>query len=286
MTIDDLVQRQNPDGGWPDRKGVSWTEPTAYAVLALLAMGESQKAFRGISWLLSMRRPDGGWPVSVGIEESGWATALVALIPPEHLGASVHHGAIRWLLKTTGEESTWVYRTRQYLLGNSIPPEQQAPGWPWTPETAAWVSPTSVALLALKKEQLSRPAVALQARIAEGQEFLLNRMCRGGGWNHGSSNALGYPADPYPETTGMALAALHGRRSEKIDRSLTLAQQFLDGCRSADAANWLRLGLSAHGQLPAAYSLPSTLQFRRVPEIAIEMLIAAGPAGTNLLLTT
>jgi hypothetical protein len=285
MTVDHLVQKQNPDGGWPDRRGASWTEPTAYAVLALLAMGESRSAWKGISWLLTMRRPDGGWPACAGLEESCWATALVALIPPEYLGVSVHRGAIRWLLDTTGEESTWLYRTRQFLLGNPTPPDQRAPGWPWNPGTAAWVAPTSVALLALKKDQQVAP-VALQPRIAGGHEFLLNRMCRGGGWNHGSANALGYPADPYPETTGMALAALRGHRSAPIDRSLEVARNLLNGCRSADAANWLRLGLSAHGQLPAGYNVPVDMQFRRVPEVALDLLISAGPSGTNLLLTS
>jgi hypothetical protein len=235
-----------------------------------------------MGWLLATQRPDGGWPACAGIEESCWATALVALIPAEHLGAAAHRGAVQWLLETTGEESTWLYRLRQFLLGNPAPPDQASPGWPWTPRTAAWVGPTSMALLALKKECQRNPVRAIHTRIVEGNNFLLNRVCRAGGWNHGAVNALGYPANAYPETTGVALAGLRGCRSALVDRSLAVARGFLGDCRSADALNWLRLGLSAHDALPAGYAAPAEIQFRTVPEIAVNLLVSAAGRGTNV----
>jgi len=54
----------------------------------------------------------------------------------------------------------------------------------------------------------------------------------------------------------MALAALRGVRSPGHQRGLAVARRFLGECRSADALNWLRLGLLAHGQLPAGYCHP------------------------------
>ena len=276
-----LAQKQNSDGGWPYRHGPSWTEPTAYAVLAMLAWSESQAAQRGIDWLRSMRRGDGGWPVCAGVDESGWTTALVAMLPPQRLGADLHRGAVDWLLGTTGEESTLVYRLRQFLSGGAPPPDQSAPGWPWVPHAAAWVGPTALALLALDREQAraAAPRADIDKRLAEGRSFLLNRTCRAGGWNHGSANALGYPADAYPETTGMALAALRGCTDRRVERSLAVAGRFLAGCRSGEALNWLRLGLSAHGSLPAGFAAPAGIQFRTVPEIAIDLLISAGGQG-------
>ena len=38
MSIEILLKKQNRDGGWPYVRGGSWTEPTVYAVLALLGI--------------------------------------------------------------------------------------------------------------------------------------------------------------------------------------------------------------------------------------------------------
>jgi hypothetical protein len=161
-----------------------------------------------------------------------------------------------------------------WLLGVSRSPEQEFAGWPWTPGAAAWVGPTSISILALQKEYSRRPTPAILSRIDEGRRFLQRRMCKGGGWNHGSIRALGYDSGPYPETTGMALAALKGVHSDGIDKSLDLALHFLAECRSADALNWLRLGLMAHGRLPADYAPPTALACRTLPETALNLLLA------------
>ena len=283
MSIKLVVSKQNRDGGWPYVQGSSRTEPTVYAILASLAGGEVDAARRGVAWLRAAQLPDGGWPPQLGFDESTWVTALVALIPVEHLGASAHAKAINWLLGTTGEESTATYRVRQWLLGRAQFPEHEFPGWPWIPGAAAWVGPTSLAIVALEKELARRPAEALRRRIEEGRRFLMRRMCLGGGWNHGSVRALGYESTPYPETTGMALAALRGMRGKDIDRSLDVATRFLGECRSADALNWLRVGLLAHGRLPEGYGPPGQLTFRTLPEASLDMLVAGTHKGASYL---
>jgi len=285
MSIDTLLARQNPDGGWPYVRGSSWTEPTAYAVLALLAAGERPAAARGAAWIASMERAAGGWSPRGGVDESTWVTGLVALLPPELLGSSRHARAVQWLVETTGHESSGIYRVREFLLGNRQPPEQKYAGWPWVPGAAAWVGPTSIAILALEKAFRSQPRPNLGPAFAErlnaGRRFLLARMCQEGGWNHGSVRALGYESHPYPETTGMALAGLGGVKSPKLDRALQVARQFLAQCRSADALNWLRLGLMAHAQMPADYCAPAEVAYRTTPETALGLLLAAGKG--NLL---
>ena len=284
MNIGILAGKQNRDGGWPYLRGSSWTEPTAYAVLALLAAGETEPARRGLRWILAIQRPDGGWPPQAGVDWSTWVTALVALLPPEHLGARAHARAIAWLMETTGRESTTTYRLREWLLGNPRPPEQEFPGWPWIPDAAAWVAPTSLAVLALDKEYRRRPLPAIRDRIDSGRRFLLARMCHEGGWNYGSAGALGYESRPYPETTGMALAALRGVRSPRTERALTLAQRFLGECRSADALNWLRLGLLAHGRLPAGYCHPLEIADRTLPDTSLGLLVAEAAKGRDFFL--
>ena len=283
MTIDFLASMQNPDGGWPYVRGASWTEPTVYSVLAMLAAGESECAGRGVQWLRRVVRPDGGFAPQAGVEESTWVTALVALLPPDQLGKAAHQRAIRWLLSTTGSESTAVYRLREWLLGNPRPPEQAFPGWPWIPGATAWVGPTALTILALEKEGRRRPAAEIARRVAEGRQFLMQRTCHEGGWNHGSVHVLGYESGPYPETTGMALAALGGVESAEVERALDMAHRFLAGCRSADALNWLHLGLMAHGGMPAGYCRPDGVECRTLPETSLQLLIGEVQKGRNVL---
>jgi hypothetical protein len=281
MSIETLLSRQNRDGGWPYVRGGSWTEPTAYAVLALTGAGETEGAARGIRWIRSNRRRDGGWAPRADVDRSTWVTALVALLPPELLGEEDHARAIEWLLRITGKESTGLYRFREWLLGNPRPPELEFSGWPWFPDTAAWVGPTSLAILALEKEHRRKPAAHLAARIATGRRFLLRRVCHEGGWNHGSVHDLAYDSRPYPETTGMALAALRSVRSPVVDRALGVASRFLDECRSADALNWLRLGLMAHRRLDEAYCSPD-VPCRTLSESCLDLLVADARKGGSL----
>ena len=281
MSPDVLAGKQNPDGGWPYGRGSSWTEPTVYAILAMLAIGEKVRARRGVAWLKEMERPDGGWRPHRGVEESTWVTALAALVPEEELGASAHARAIGWLIDAAGVESSRTARLRRWLMGYAADPDLEFAGWPWLEGSAAWVGPTAVAILALDKEKRLPRA---RRRVAEGRRFLMRRRCSAGGWNYGSPHALGYPTKEYPETTGMALAALRGEPARKIERSIGLARAFLHQSRSADALNWLRLGLAAQGALPEGYRLPEEVIYRTVPEIALNLVVSTGPAGYSLLL--
>ncbi len=280
MPIETLLERQNPDGGWPYKRGGSWTEPTVYAILALLGAGERDASGRGLRWIVSRVRADGGWAARDGVDESAWVTGLVALLPPQRLGRERYEGAIRWLLRTMGEETTFTYRLRKLLRGDSGALEPGFAGWPWVPGTAAWVGPTSIAMLALRRAGRQGASKALAERLDEGRRFLVSHMCQEGGWNHGSVHVLGYEAHPYPETTGLALAALGGVKSAEVDRGLAVAQRFLAECRSADALNWLRLGLAAHHRMPEGYCAPA-LTCRTTAETAVDLLV--GQADNPLL---
>ena len=250
------------------RVGSSWTEPTCYALLALAAGDVSsvqaapraEANRRGMQWLASRQRRDGGWAPRESVDESTWVTALVLLLPPDLAAGIDRNRASHWLLEQTGRESGVVYRLRlRFLLESRPDPTQQFDGWPWYPGTAAWVVPTALTLLALEKFDRNGAGNdgQVQKRIGEGNSFLLARRCRDGGWNHGSTHSLGYDSDSYPETTGLALLALHGAASSEIGAALQVAERHLSESRSLEATGWLKLGLLAHGRSPSAVSVMS-----------------------------
>ena len=272
-----LLSAQNPDGGWPYQRGTSWAEPTALALLALEGSQEaaSQRA-RGFQWLAGRQRSDGGWSPNPGVDQSTWVTALVALLPVERIGRDRYARAVAWLMQQTGKDTTFWFRLRQKLRGGEF--GDPASGWPWFPGTAAWVTPTALAMLALRKASRAGHA-GLEARIQSGRDYLLGHRCADGGWNHGSSRALGYEGNSYPETTGTALLSLAG--VAKVDGSLATAQRQFKDCRSAEGVNWLRMALMAHGRTMAG---KPECALRNVRDQALQLLADQAEQGRNAFL--
>jgi hypothetical protein len=179
----------------------------------------------------------------------------VALLPSEAVGETTHRSCVKWLLQQTGQESSMVHRVRQWMLGNQNLSSGAEKGWPWYPGAAAWVMPTAISLIALRKEQKKQSSDLIRERIEGATQYLLIHACKDGGWNHGSTHALGYEASAYPETTGVALLALRGVRAPEIDRGIAIAGVFSQQPNPAGAA-WLRLGLLAQGRPAPALSPP------------------------------
>jgi len=284
MDLTSIIRLQNHDGGWPYRKGgSSWTEPTVFALLAQSARsGDAQSVQRGVSWLRAAQRPDGGWPPSPPVTQSTWVTAVAALLPPEQLGRACHTNAIQWLMQQTGKETSFAYRLRTELLGNGTGSDEPHRGWPFFPGAAAWVTPTAFGILALEKARRHEPSPALDQRISVGRDFLLDRICKDGGWNYGRSSVFGVEAPSYPETTGQALLALNQVRSEKLDKALAAAQDEARACQSSEGLSWLQLGLQAHGA--SAVQPARKLECRHVLDSALNVLAQSAIAGKNVFL--
>lgn len=272
-----LVAAQNSDGGWPYRKGTSWTEPT---VLAVLALGEKSPASaRGIAWLRSRQKADGGWPPQAGVEQTTWVTSLVAMLPAESIGQERLDHALSWIVAQMGTNSTFWFRLRERLLGSHTAEEN--PGWPWFPGTAAWVTPTALAIVALEKSGKHQPSAEKLRRIDMGRQFLMARRCADGGWNHGSSRALGYEGQSYPETTGAALLALRGVST--LEKSIAAAERHWRECRSAESAAWLKLGLLAQGRKTEGW--PPQTKPRNVRDTALCVLAGRAEQGSNVFVS-
>ena len=280
--LENIRAAQNPDGGWPYRRGGSWTEPTVYALLAHQAGGIAvPRASEVLGWLGRAQQSDGGWKPRASVDQSTWVTALVTLLPPEAIGVQRHVRAVEWLLSQTGKESNPMFRWRDFARHGKLPDASELVGWPWVPGCAAWVTPTSLAILALKKTYWRTPSPGLRERIGQAEAFLLSRRCADGGWNHGSERVLGYDAGSYPETTGQALLALAGTDPGRLAGSFRLAQRFLREHPPGGGAAWLRLGLLAHQQVPARapiFSVPC----RTVPDAALAVLADAAERGCNV----
>lgn len=283
-TSQELIDCQNPDGGWGYRRGGgSWTEPTCYALLALASDGltGSDSVRRGVKWLAAQHRADGGWAPRQAVKECTWVTALVLLLPAAVAEGLNRDSAPAWLLAQTGRESSFAQRLRLRLLGIQLEPSQAFDGWPWYPGAAAWVTPTALSILALEKLDRQKSEASIRERIAQGRAFLLARRCRDGGWNHGSTRALGYDSDSYPETTGVAVLALHGADAAAMDGAVGVAERHLANCKSQEAASWLTLGLLARGRRP---SLSALNGHGGTTEIALAMLARVASEGRNIFL--
>lgn len=213
-----LLGRQRPDGGWAAANGgPSATEPTALAVMALNGAPEPDtigSAERGLAWLREHQRRDGSWPVSGQVPMGSWMTALAALaLAGSSTDRSLAVAGARWLLEREGRPVPWISRLFFFLFPkyDIIELDLELKGWPWFEDTFGWVEPTSYALLALKTLRRELPDPRAEARIAEGERLLLDRVCEGGGWNYGNSRVYHEELWPYPDTTAVALLALQDR---------------------------------------------------------------------------
>ncbi len=279
-----FAARQQPGGGWGyDRN--PWTEPTALALLALSTEPVEYKPFvrAAIGWLRRARRPGGGWPPNPSVDRSvTWATSLALLALTSATGEPCTE-SVRWLLDTSGRETSLSFRLIRILSGTGNPDREGFEGWPWYPGTAAWVAPTGMAIRALEKASpLQPPHIErrIKERVQLGRKFLLARRCLDGGWNHGSSRPLGYEAESYPETTGVALIGLTGTPRAVLERSLQRAAVEFAECPSAQGRAWLRLALASHAyRVPVAGNEPA---YRDITDAALDVVARAAERGRNV----
>jgi hypothetical protein len=271
-----LRTAQNADGGWgyfPGKK--SWLEPTAYAAMALHGEPAADRAW---DLLKSWQAADGSWRPSADVPVAHWGAALCVTLAAvrEDFGDPFRKGAA-WLINTAGAESALVKRVAARLGLLNTGRDLSLKGWPWKPNTTSWVEPTAHSLVALKKASVQIPGRDLRERIRLGEAQLLDVRCRDGGWNMGSSEALGVDLPSYPETTALALFGLQGRPD--LAHSFELVKQTAYQTSSPLARAWTAIALRVHGTAVPAFppAPPSS-------DILIAALEALGSAEGNYAL--
>lgn len=285
-----LLEAQNSDGGWgyqdgSSQKRSSWTEPTALVLLALQAVNGAEAACASArSWLLHSQKADGGWAPQPLIEESSWVTSVATLaLASEPSAVAQHRRGISWLqgqiLPADNPLGQFLSRFR-----GDAPDPRPAGGSPWFPGTAAWLGPTAMSVVALSFHAARTGDGQLRSSIAQGQNFILSRRCRDGGWNHGGSKYRSQNANSYPEMTGMALLALRGTDPSELRLPLALAVSLVQSAISSEALSWLQLGLLAHGHDQRAVNVQ--LPCRTIRDVALRVLALCGPTQTNKFLNT
>lgn len=257
-----LRTSQNPDGGWGYFAGKqSWLEPTAYAILALHGDAASEPA-AAKAWALvkTLQAADGGFKPAAHLDGATWVTALAVLLctAREEYGRTFERG-VHWLLRSSGAENAFLNRLVYRIAGRGIGRDTSNRGWPWRPDTTAWVEPTAHSLIALKKASQHYHDRELAARVQEGEALLLTVRSRDGGWNYGSASALGVDLPSYPETTALALLGLQRSAPEGFRLSEP-------GTRSRLADAWIAI---------AARVLGIERPFLAAPDPPADLMIAA-----------
>jgi hypothetical protein len=246
-----LRLNQNADGGWgyfPGKK--SWLEPTFYAAMSLWAQGDIAAVERAWALLRAWQNGDGGFRPNAHAGSSTWCTALAVLLGCElgDRGPQLRAG-VRWLVETAGAESAPL---NQFLRRFGVMPagrQVEHRGWPWRPGTTSWVEPTALAIVALRRLAL-RQGGEFSKRIRTAERMLMSVRCSDGGWNYGSSGALGVDLPSYAETTALALTGL---QSSAPQDAWERARAWVSEPDISPLAHaWLSVALRVRGDSPAS----------------------------------
>ena len=234
-----LREARNADGGWAYHSAKkSRIEPTCWALLAL-----SQGATPDFEPLRQ-------WPRS-----ENWLIDIPGA-PPNHAFNAIAALTLLQSASTSSAAET-IVRLLIASKGMTFGPDSVAQqdnsleAWSWVDGTACWVEPTAWSVLLLKQRLARGPYPDAGERVRVGEQMLIDRACRGGGWNYGNSNVYGKNLLPYVPTTALALLALQNRRDEPaVVRGLQQLQRDVLSERSTVALSLAIICLRAY-HLPA-----------------------------------
>ncbi len=229
----DFIRRsQNSDGGWGYEAGrVSLVEPTGFGAIVLHSGGAAAEAARSLAFLKSCQRPSGAVGIGPRDEDGNWM-AYAALLAFQALGAAEETAKLAaWALafedasaRFTPEEVKVIRKRYRY--------RPTIPGWSWTPRTTAWVEPTALFIIALRRAGVP----ASEKRIKSGLDLILDRRVPSGGWNFGNPYSTSFELEASSMSTALALAALGAAGFSARQAAVAAGFRFLRGAWPAASA--------------------------------------------------
>jgi squalene cyclase len=285
--VQELIDRQLPEGGWPFSSGTTQSalEPTALALLALPSNSVHERD-AAIRFLLHMQNANGSWPAISGDDGEGSGLTGLALYALKHCCAQgmVTNRAVQWLIASRGWESHWLWKWKFRTSDRHVRFDPDKFGWPWMPETASWVVPTAYSLLALQHAHDFSQQDLVHLRIRRGVEMLYDRICPKGGWNAGNGVVYGFPLAPHADATALALLSLLSEPPNHfITSSLDWLERRAETCFAPWSLAWATLALDAFGRPTAVLTdrLSSVIDPTRIKDCATLAVVslAFGRAG-------
>ena len=249
--VQELIDRQLPEGGWPfSSETTQWAvEPTALALLALPSESVRERDAT-IRFLLRAQNANGSWPAFSGDDEGGsglTGLALYALNCRCAQGMATER-AVQWLIESRGWESHWLWKWKFRTSDRHVRFDPEKFGWPWMRETASWVVPTAYSILALKHSGSISQQDFVHFRIRRGVEMLYDRICPEGGWNAGNGIVYEVPLVPHADATALALLSLLNEPPNYfITASLKWLERRAERCFAPWSLAWIILALDAFG---------------------------------------
>jgi hypothetical protein len=241
-----IKAHQNPDGGWGyEPRRASVVEPAAFCVLALHAHASGPEAGRGLAYLKSCQKDSGAVGTGPRDPDGTWM-AYAALLAFHALGAGAEERRLKdWALgcedasgRFTKEELASIKARFRY--------DASIRGWPWSPRTTAWVEPTALFILALRRAGVP----AAEKRIRSGVDLILDRAVPSGGWNFGNPFSSSFELEASTMSTALALCALGAagvpESRPEIRAGIRFMARILSGDVSTASLAWTLLALKGY----------------------------------------
>ncbi len=229
------------DGGFANhRNGGYRPDATAWAVIAFSSLNINDSSMNSARKKLKQTQmPDGRISLQIDQLQTCWPTTLAIIAwHNEKEFQGNQDKAVLFMINFSGLHC----KKDDSDTGH----DPMIKGWPWIEDTHSWVEPTSMAMLALEIANKGK-----HPRIEEATRMLLDRQLASGGWNYGNTTSFGRQLRPMPESTGMALSALHTRvKKNAIDKSLKYLKDKIKQLKTPLSLGWGLLGLGAWGIIP------------------------------------